>query len=275
MPEGPEIRLAADAVFSAIGDGPLEGVELALPQIARFGTRLAGQCVERIDTRGKAMLTCFSSGLTMYSHNQLYGRWYTTGPGKTPRTSRSLRVALHTARGSAWLYSATDVAILTPKQLAQHPFLLRLGPDILDGALTATDVTARLRDTGFARRSLGALYLDQGFLAGNGNYLRSEILHFAGLHYAARPIGLTSAQLGRLARITLRIARRSYKTRGLTNPPKIVAQLKRDGLPYARYRFAVFGRAGRPCHTCGDEVAKTVVGSRRLYFCPSCQPGPR
>lgn len=273
MPEGPEIRLAADAVFDAIGNGVLERIELALPQIERFQKRLTGKRVERIDTRGKAMLTRFSGGLTMYSHNQLYGRWYTSAPGKTPRTSRSLRVALHTERGSAWLYSATDVEILTSRQLAKHPFLLRLGPDILDSALTAAAVTERLKSPAFARRSLGALYLDQGFLAGNGNYLRSEILHFAGVHFAARPADLTSRELGRLARVTLGIARRSYRTRGLTNPPKVVAMLKRDGWPYQRHRFAVFGRAGKPCHTCQGTIAKTVVGSRRLYFCPGCQGG--
>ncbi len=271
MPEGPEIRLAADAVFDAIGSGKLARVQFELPQIASFADQLTGRNVRRIDTHGKAMLTRFAGGLTMYSHNQLYGRWYTTRPGQEPDSSRALRVALHTARGSAWLFSATDVSILTADELAEHPFLLRLGPDILDPALTEAAVVARLEDPKFARRSLGALYLDQGFLAGNGNYLRSEILHFAQVMHTQRPTDLTAAQRRRLARVTLSLARRSYRTRGLTNPPKVVAALKRRKLTYERYRFAVFGRAGQRCHACKEKVVKTVVGSRRLYFCPTCQ----
>ncbi len=272
MPEGPEIRLAADAVFKAIGDGPLERVDLHLPAIQRFARRLTGENVVRIDTHGKAMLTRFSNDLTLYSHNQLYGRWYTCAPDEEPSTNRSLRVALHTARGAAYLYSATDVSVLTPAQLAEHPFLLRLGPDILDPQLDEAGVVQQLNNPAFARRSLGGLLLDQGFLAGNGNYLRSEILHFARLHYALRPTDLSPAQRRLLARVTLSLARRSYKTSGLTNPPKLVRELKRKGWGHERHRFAVFGRAGRPCHTCKRKIEKTVVGSRRLYFCPGCVP---
>jgi endonuclease-8 len=271
MPEGPEIRIAADRVHEAIGRGRLRQVELHVPALSRFVKKLSGQKVTRIDTHGKAMLTRFSGGLTMYSHNQLYGRWYTTAPGEDPATSRSLRVALHTAKGSAWLFSATDISILTEAQLKRHPFLLRLGPDILDPGLTEARVVTQLEDKRFKGRSLAALYLDQQFLAGNGNYLRSEILHFAGLAYDWRPQDLSAAQRKRLARVTLALARRSYKTRGLTNPPKTVAALKRKGWRFERHRFAVFGRAGQACHTCASKIVKTVVGSRRLYYCPTCQ----
>ncbi|MEO1574201.1 MAG: endonuclease VIII [Pseudomonadota bacterium] len=274
MPEGPEIRRAADKVFHAIGDGPLQGVELTLPGLTRFERRLSRSSVTGIDTHGKAMLTKFANGLTLYSHNQLYGVWYTTRAGGKPSTSRALRVALHTAKGSAWLYSATDVEVLTEKQLAKHPFLLRLGPDILDPSLTEAGVVAQLNSSSCAGRSLGALYLDQGFLAGNGNYLRSEILFFAGCHYAEKPRDLSAARQRRLARVTLALARRSYRTGGLTNPPRKVAELRKKGWRYERRRFAVFGRAGQRCHACGSKIVKTTVGSRRLYFCTTCQPAP-
>jgi hypothetical protein len=47
------------------------------------------------------------------------------------------------------LYSASDIAILTPEQLATHPFLLRVGPDVLDMTLTAESVKARLLSARF------------------------------------------------------------------------------------------------------------------------------
>ena len=55
-------------------------------------------------------------------------------------------------------------------------------------------------DKRFHKRSLAALYLDQTFIAGTGNYLRSEILHQSGVHPFDRPCDLTRKQLGLLAR---------------------------------------------------------------------------
>ncbi len=271
MPEGPEIRLAADQIAGAIVGKPLEKVFFSFADLKKYERRLRGEVVTAIDTRGKAMLTRFGNGLTMYSHNQLYGRWYVTS-GVTPKTGRSLRVALHTADGCAFLYSASEVAVLDAEGVAAHPFLGRLGPDILDA--TPAQVRGVLRSRSYRGRALGGLYLDQGCLAGVGNYLRSEILFFAGLHYSLKPRDLDTRALGKLARVTCTIAQRSYKTRGVTNPAPLARRLKEQGKPYGKYRFAVFGRAGQPCHTCGGRIHKTSVSSRRLYFCPTCQPQP-
>ena len=72
--------------------------------------------VLRVDTRGKALLIRFEQGLTLYAHNQLYGRWYLNKRGTFPKTGRSLRVALHTETDSALLYSASDIAVLLPEE---------------------------------------------------------------------------------------------------------------------------------------------------------------
>ncbi len=207
----------------------------------------------------------------MYSHNQLYGRWYITGPGQRPATSRSLRVALHTMRHSALLYSATDIEILRDDELSQHPFLVRIGPDILDDSIHWPDVAKRLKSPGFHRRSLASLYLDQSFMAGLGNYLRSEILHFSGLSPSVRPAALTRGECGNLARNTLSISRRSYDTGGLTNTPGRITRLRRQGLTRSEYRFAIFDREGHDCYACGDTILRIEVTSRRLYYCPTCQ----
>ena len=217
------------------------------------------------------MLTRFENGLTIYSHNQLYGRWYTVRRPAMPRTNRQLRIELRTETHRALLYSASDIAVLDRDGVSGHPFLNRVGPDILDAALTKEKIAERLRELAFRGRALGSLYLDQAFLAGNGNYLRSEILWSAGLDPSRRPASLTSAELNRLARDTLSIARRSYRTRGVTVTPKLASSLKAKGSSYEEYRFAVFGREGLPCHRCGTRIEKRSMSSRNLFVCPSCQ----
>ncbi|HEY3590099.1 MAG TPA: DNA-formamidopyrimidine glycosylase family protein, partial [Buttiauxella sp.] len=71
MPEGPEIRRAADKLEAAVLDKPLTDVWFAFPELKPFESTLIGQKVERVETRGKALLTHFSNGKTLYSHNQL------------------------------------------------------------------------------------------------------------------------------------------------------------------------------------------------------------
>lgn len=129
----------------------------------------------------------------------------------------------------------------------------------------------RLLSKQFYKRSLAALYLDQAFVAGIGNYLRSEILHAAGLHPFDRPCDLTRAQLGALSRATLDLTRQSLATAGITNSPARVAVLKREGFTRSRYRFVVFDRQGEACYRCAKPIERIEVSSRRLYLCQSCQ----
>ncbi|MDH3547102.1 MAG: endonuclease VIII, partial [Gammaproteobacteria bacterium] len=232
MPEGPEIRRAADQIAKVLVGQHIAEVAFGLPNLKRFEERLTGKKVTAVDTRGKAMLTHFDCGLTLYSHNQLYGRWFTMRRPRMPETKRSLRVALHTETHSALLYSASDIEVLDDRQLLRHPFLNRIGPDILDPQLTADDIVRRLQMPQHRNRALGNLYLDQAFLAGNGNYLRSEILWAARIGPTRRPAELKLAEINRLARETLRISRRSYRTRGVTTSPSLARLLKERGLSY-------------------------------------------
>lgn len=271
MPEGPEIRLAADKIAKVLVNQGIVQAELRPPALTRFEKKLTGAHVTAIDTRGKAMLTRFDNGLTLYSHNQLYGRWFTTRKPRMPRTNRQLRVALHTETHSALLYSASDIEVLSERALAKHPFLNRVGPDILDRELTVEHIVDRLQSARFCNRALGGLYLDQAFLAGIGNYLRSEILWAAQAHPQLRPAQLDVSSLRAIARETLAISRRSYRTRGVTAPPKQAQERKALGMSYQQYRFQVFGREGLECYACGATIERRTMGSRNLFMCNSCQ----
>lgn len=273
MPEGPEIRLAADRVESALANSKISTIEFSFEHLRPFERRLCGRIVTRVDTRGKAMLTHFENGWTIYSHNQLYGRWFICERGQTPQTNRQLRLALHNDKHSAYLYSASDIDVIKTNRLEEHPFLARLGPDILSEHPSPEDISQRLQSRAFCRRQLGALLLDQRFVAGLGNYLRAEILTLAQLHPFKRPADCTPAQIEKLARLIIRITRRSYRTRGITNSPSLVTQLKAGGLKKReQYRFNTYGRAGKACHYCGANIELNMSAGRKMYFCPGCQP---
>jgi len=271
VPEGPEIRRAAEQVAAAVAGRTAIRVLFTLPRLGPHGPRLSGRRVQAVEARGKALLVHFTGGDSIYTHNQLYGRWYVVAPGRLPATGRELRLAIHTRTKWALLYSASDIAVLPRARLGEHRYLARLGVEPLNSHTRLADVRAVLDAARFGRRSLAALLLDQGFLAGIGNYLRSEILFAARLAPERRLGALSPNERDRLASAALKLTRRSYRTHGITNDPERAAHLKRSGLPFARYRHQVFDREGEPCWECGTTIMREQAAGRNLYACPRCQ----
>ncbi len=221
------------------------------------------------------MLTKFENGLTLYSHNQLYGRWYTVPSYQFPATKRLLRVAIHNARMSALLYSASEIQILTPDELKQHKFLSRLGPDVLASNTTSRTIVKQLSDRKFYRRQLGRSLTDQSMLAGLGNYLRCEILFASKLHPTVRPCDCSDQQLQQLSESILNLTRQSYETGGITNSLTRARQMISQGTTLEEARFFVFRRADCSCYRCGAAIKKYYAGNQACYICPDCQSESR
>ena len=275
MPEGPEIRLAADRVATALVDRPATRVGFDFDRLKQFESILTGCRVIDVKARGKAMLTCFDSDWVIYSHNQLYGRWYICPSGKLPDTRRQLRLEIHNQDYSALLYSASDIEVMRLQDLEEHPFLARLGPDILGEQPSPKAIVSRLQSNAFRNRQLAGLLLDQRFLAGLGNYLRAEILTAAQLHPLTKPANCTRRQLLKLAREIITLTQRSYRSGGIINPPGLVKKLKAEGKTKKEdYRFNTYNRAGEACYFCGHKIESSKAGGRKMFFCPYCQAAP-
>ncbi|MBR9791962.1 MAG: endonuclease VIII [Gammaproteobacteria bacterium] len=273
MPEGPEIRQSADALAKVLQNQKINKVTVGLQTLKPFQSELSGQRVIQVSCRGKAMLLHFDNDLSIYSHNQLYGRWVIVPRDKLPETNRSLRLGLHTHEHSALLYSASDISVWPSEKLSEHPFLRKLGPDILNQTVTPQVIQQRLTSSQFRNRSLAVLYLDQGFLAGMGNYLRSEILFFAGIHPDKKPANLSDEQVKRLAEQTIQVIFHSYETGGYTTSVAASVRSRHSVAEYEAERFMVFDREGQPCRRCKETILRAERSSRRIYFCPQCQRG--
>ncbi|MEM6351971.1 MAG: endonuclease VIII [Cyanobacteria bacterium P01_D01_bin.14] len=270
MPEGPEIRKAADRVERAIKPRSTSEIFFAFDHLKPYEAKLAGRQIREVETRGKAMLIHFDNALSIYSHNQLYGVWMVRSAYDYPNTKRQLRLAIHNEKKSALLYSASDIEVLTPDQIPTHPFLSQLGPDIL--AATPGQVFAQLQAKPYRRRQFTGLFLDQHFLAGVGNYLRSEILFVARLHPRRRPVDCREAALRELAEVAIALPYQSYRYNGITNDLDLANQLKSQGQKRSQYRHWVFNREGQSCRICQTPIVKDFASSRRFYYCPVCQP---
>ncbi|WP_101841860.1 endonuclease VIII [Halobacillus sp. Marseille-P3879] len=271
MPEGPEIRKAADQVEKALKGRPVLDVYFAFPSLKDYEDLLKGEEVIKVDTKGKAMLIRFSNQYSIYSHNQLYGKWYVRNAYNYPKTNRQLRLALHNEKKSALLYSASDIEVMRHEEAAVHPFIMKAGPDLLNEPIQSAELISRFHSDRFRRRRWSALLLDQTFIAGVGNYLRSEILFAAGIHPHLRPMDCTENQLTKAAEASIELIWRSYEHGGITNDLALAKRLKAQGAEREQYRHWVFNREGQPCRICGTEIRKIIANSRRCYFCPRCQ----
>lgn len=255
-------------------DAPLTEAWFAFESLRPWSQRLVGQPLETVTTLGKALLLAFPDGTTIYTHNQLYGRWMFSRPDRRPDTNRSLRLALSTESKSALLYSASEIDVIPADEVDSHPFIRRAGLDVLSSEASTETVDEWIRRPEFARRGLGHLLLDQSFLAGVGNYLRSEILFLAGLPPSARIGELDDDRRRALADAARTLMWRSVETGGVTNDPEHARKLKAAGWKRREYRHYVFGRSGQACFDCDGPVERETFSGRRLYRCPRCQPDP-
>ena len=271
MPEGPEIRRAADKVARRLVETTLTSVRLPYPPISEFGEVIGNATVESVTSRGKALLMRFDNGLTLYSHSQLYGRWTVNRVTTKVRWNRSLRAEFISKGYAVRLWSATDVEVVPTKDEEAHPYIAKLGPDVLDKTTTPDVIKNRLEIPRFNGRSAASLMLDQSFVAGLGNYLRSEILHQAGVHPKTRPKDLDLENITKWGSLTKSISIRSYESNGLTVSDELAGKRKEMGERRRSYRHSAFCRNGKDCHVCGATIIRIRVSGRRLDMCPECQ----
>jgi len=278
MPEGPEIRKAADKVADAILGKTVIKLEFGLPHLKKWQPAFVNKRVDSIETYGKAMVTRFvhsekanSKALNIYTHNQLYGRWVVCDANQMPSSNRQLRLGIYTKDKWALLYSASDIFVLTDKEVPEHPFIKKLGKDVLKPETRVEYVRKRLLSTAYRNRQISSFLTEQSFLAGLGNYLRCDILFSAGIHPRRKPSELNPQQVLKLAQEILRLPRQSYKTESITNDLDAVAKLMAQGSSLEDARFWVFHREALPCYRCGSKIIKKNIGGQACYFCEKCQ----
>lgn len=272
MPEGPEIRRLADALEKQVAGRKIESIYFGLAALKKWQQRLTATTIKKIESHGKAILTRLDNGLNIYSHNQLYGRWIFCNTNDYPNTKRQLRLAIDCQGGkSALLYSASDIAVLDAAAVLQHPFLSKLGPDVLNRSTSVECIIERLRSKKYSNRQLGGVLTDQSFIAGLGNYLRCEILFYSGINAGLRSKDLDEKKLRLLAKSILCLPRQSYQTAGITRQPGEAKKLMKQGVSFEKARFYVFRRQGLPCYRCGSLVEKKSPAGQPCFYCPVCQ----
>jgi endonuclease-8 len=275
MPEGPEIRRAADKLGKALIGKRIEHSNLPYATFSGREHLIQDQVVIDVTSQAKAMLIRFENGWTMYSHNQLYGRWTVNLVTTESKMRRTLRAELCTDKHAVRLWSATDIDLIPTAEEPLHAFLSRLGPDVLDARVKVQTLYQQLISKKCFRKKAATLMLDQRSFAGLGNYLRSEILFASGVHPDDRPCDLDESRLKAWAVAIKSVTVQAYETGGVTVPQEVAKAGKERGEPRRTWRHYAFCRNERPCLKCGTLIVRLRYGGRRLDHCPHCQTAHR
>lgn len=267
MPEGPEIFLAAREVHEAVA-GKASSLQLLYPPLAAKTRSLRGIPIKRVHARSKAMLTEFANGVVLYSHNQLYGQWVVHAADE-PLLHKQVRLMISTAKHKAVLYSATDFAWLRAGNEDEHPYIAKLGPEVLSDEVSAAQIAQRI--AAFPRRVIADALLDQHVLAGLGNYLRADILLVAKINPLRKINTLQPQELLRIAKACKTLTQRSVKRQGVVRPWAQYLAARKAGEDYEAARFYAFDREGAPCWECATPIARITQGGRGLFYCSQCQ----
>jgi endonuclease VIII len=221
--------------------------------LGRHVEQLRGRTLERVEARGKNLLLHFSDDLVLHSHLGMNGGWHVYPARARWRRARAAAwLVLSTKAADAVQFGGPTLALMREAELARHPRLARLGPDILAPGFEVRRGAEALRGAG-PERELGDALLDQRLISGVGNVFKSE--------------GCFAAELDPWRRIG------DLGDDELTRAIAETEALMRAGLEGRRSERQVYKRAKLPCPRCGAPLRARRQGddARTTYWCGRCQ----
>lgn len=272
MPEGDTIYRTARTLHRALAGLVVTGFAspLAAVSAAARDAPIPGRSVERVEPRGKHVLTWFSGDRVLRTHLRMHGSWHLYRPGERWRApARDARVVIETAAWVAVAFNVMDVELLSAAGVARHARLLALGPDLLAESPDLAEIGRRLRR--MPARSIGDALLSQHVAAGLGNVYKSELLFLAGIHPFTLVGDLPDRVLDQLIADGVRLLRLNVAEGGVAWGRG--GGRRTTGRLNPRESLWVYDRAGDPCRRCGTAIQSAgATGGRRTYWCPTCQP---
>lgn len=261
MPEGDTIYRTATRLRSALVDRRIDAA--TDPNSSVESDKLVGRTVTAVEAKGKHLLVHFDDGSAVHSHLGMTGSWHVYQKGERWRKpSHRAALALEAADTVCVCFSPKTLELLTATGLRRHPYLRRLGPDVLRDRLDERQIIDRFRV--HDQTPIGEAVMNQSIVCGIGNVYKSETLFLTRIH----PFTLVG-QLSDDEIVAVVQNARTLMSKNLQGRPRRT-RIRGDGP-----RMWVYGRNGGPCFECGERIKSRRQGDlgRITFWCPRCQPG--
>ncbi len=278
MPEGDTIFRTARALARALAGKPITGFRSNYALLTRYNddTPLAGQTVERVEARGKWMLTYFSGGGILATHLLMSGSWHIYRPGEQWRVaSVHMRIVIENSDYQAVGFHVPVAQMHTAQSLVRDRRIPQPAGDVLRDEFDANAAATRMMAC--ANEQVADVLLHQEVLAGVGNVFKSEICFVNGVNPFCKVAALGREDVIALVRTSRRLVAANVLE---DSPDRIVTfrgqQRRTTHRSEPGESLWVYGRRGEPCRRCGEPVRSRLQGpdARVTFWCGRCQPMP-
>lgn len=276
MPELPEVETVRQGLIPVMEGGTITKADIRRPDLRwpfpeNMAARLTGQKVLHLGRRSKYILVDLSSGETLLIHLGMSGRMLIqradeiTPPEKHDHVIFDMESGVRIVFNDTRRFGAMDLC--ATGNLAQHKFLVQLGPEPLGNEFSESYLKDRLKTRAAPIKSA---LLDQKLVAGLGNIYVCEALWRSGISPLRKSNTLKPREVGRLYPVIRDVLRDAIAAGGSS----LKDFRQTDGeLGYFQHSFAVYGHEDNPCRTpdCKGKIDRIVQSGRSTFFCPKCQ----
>jgi formamidopyrimidine-DNA glycosylase len=278
MPELPEVERGRRVAESVAAGRRIRRVECADDPIvfdgvdpAELEALLSGRRVEEVCRRGKQLWFRLDRPPHPLFHFGMTGSFRVpdTAPLQLASSPRGGEPAIWPPRFTKiqlWFSGGGELAMTNARRLGRirlredplsEPPLSRLGPDPLLEMPSPADFASRLRARGGRLKSV---LLDQGFVAGVGNWIADEVLYQAKIDPRRRGSSLTEKEARTVGRVLARIIRRA-----------VDVDAEKDRLPRTWLFHRRWGKDPEARTARGEAIEFLEIGGRTTAWVPEVQ----
>lgn len=270
MPELPEVEttlrgLTPHLIGQKIKRVVIRHGSLRWPIPPELPTLLQEKTILKLQRRAKYLLFQFDHG-TLIVHLGMSGSLRILTTPHTPDKHDHFELQLQHGpvmrlrdprRFGAVLWHGGDIA--------HHPLLAKLGPEPLLESFTAEYLYQSLR---YRNKAIKLLIMDNHVVVGVGNIYANEALFRAGIKPQTPAGQLSRARCEKLITEIRATLNEAIQLGGSSLRDYVDSDGKQG---YFQQHYAVYGRAGEACQSCGSLIKVIKQGQRSSFYCAHCQ----
>ena len=277
MPELPEVETVRRQLEAAVCGKRITSLAAPGSRVARRGrldrSAAEGSSVTAVLRAGKFLILALETGTALGVHLGMSGRLLLAGPGSPTEPHTTLRLLFDDGSSVALVDPRTFGEAWISKRLEEPPYLGEIAGLGVDLLAAEEAVAAALVRAASSRRSVKAVLLDQGVVAGLGNMYADEVLFRVGIHPETPASPVLAGLAGEIARSARAVVEQALAARGTTFRDRGYRDLHGNLGTNLRQLF-VYQRDGLPCYLCRTPVVRSRFQGRHSHWCPACQEGP-
>ncbi len=280
MPELPEVETVRRGLTPAMEGRRIVRAEVRRPDLRfpfpeKMAKRLTGAQILAMGRRAKYLLAELDTGETLIMHLGMTGRFTISGGAvgvfetETGVNPKHDHVVLELDDGGIITFNDPRrfgfFDMWRGAELDEYPAFAAMGPEPISNAFSGAYLRAAMKGK---KTPIKSALLDQAVVAGLGNIYVCEALFRSGISPKRMAMSIGAERAERLA-----VAVREVIVEAIAAGGSSISDFAAtDGsLGYFQHGFAVYGREGQDCTTCGGEIKRLVQSGRSTFYCGKCQ----